>query len=431
MTIAGDIAPDTDEGARRAGLAARFAEVRGRSGALSAPLSAEDQQIQSMDDVSPTKWHLAHTTWFWETFLLGPNLDGYDECDPRFGYLFNSYYEQVGERHPRPHRGLLSRPALDEVWTYRRHVDSGMARLFDAAPQGLFETLAPLVELGLAHEEQHQELLLMDIKHVLSCNPFHPAAYDAPAAGGEAGPQGWTGHQGGLAEIGWAQPGFCFDNEQPRHKTWLEPFELADRPVTNGEFAAFIADGGYRNPTLWLSDGWAWVKEGARTAPAYWHDQDGQWTRFTLHGLTPLGEAAPAVHLSYYEAAAFAEWSGARLPTEQEWEAAACAEPRDSAEGDFLDPGRSADPAPASGEGARGFFGHVWEWTSSAYSPYPGFRPASGAVGEYNGKFMSGQQVLRGGCCATPRGHARATYRNFFYPHQTWQFGGVRLARDA
>ncbi len=419
-----------DTGARRAELQQRFAEMRARSLTLAAPLSVEDQTVQSMPDVSPTKWHLAHVTWFWETFVLGPNLCGYETCDARFNYLFNSYYEQVGDRHPRPHRGLLTRPSLDEVRAYRAHVDDAMGRLFETLGEAAFAELAPLIDLGIAHEEQHQELLLMDIKHVLSCNPFHPAAYPAPERAAQgAGAQGWTAHEGGLLRFGWDGTEFCFDNEQPRHQAFLAPFALADRPATNGEYADFIADGGYRNAPLWLSDGWAWVREGGRTAPAYWTERDGEWMRFTLHGLVPLDREAPVCHLSLYEAAAFAEWMGARLPDEREWEHAAGGMDPDA--GDFMQPGLSADPAPTPGTGPRGFFGHVWEWTQSAYSPYPGFRPAAGAVGEYNGKFMSGQNVLRGGACVTVRGHMRATYRNFFYPHQTWQFGGVRLAKDA
>ena len=414
---------------RREAIAGRLRATRQRSLTLAAPLSAEDQAIQSMPDVSPTKWHLAHTTWFWEQFVLGPHLAGYETCDARFAYLFNSYYEQVGDRHPRAARGLLSRPSLEDVRAYRAHVDRAMERLLASLSAVAFASVAPLIELGVAHEEQHQELMLMDIKHVLSCNPLDPAAYTAPtstAAG--SGPQGWTGHEGGLVEIGWAGSGFCFDNEQPRHRAWLEPFLLADRPATNAEYAEFIADSGYRTASLWLADGWTWAEREARTAPAYWRWRDGEWLRSTLHGLAPLQMEAPVCHLSFYEAAAFAEWIGARLPDEREWEIAAAA--HDPDHGDFMQPGLSADPAPAEGEGPRAFFGHVWEWTASPYTAYPGFRPATGAVGEYNGKFMSGQMVLRGGCCATVRGHMRPTYRNFFYPHQDWMFAGVRLARD-
>ncbi len=395
--------------------------VRARTEALSEPLSPEDQTVQSMADVSPTKWHRAHVTWFFETFVLAPKLPGYEPFHPDFGYLFNSYYEQVGDRHPRPERGLLTRPGAEEVGVYRRHVDGAMDELFADPP----EDALGLVELGLHHEQQHQELLLMDIKHVLSLNPLRPAYRElATRPGGPARPQSWVEHAGGLVEVGHDGAGFAFDNEGPRHSEWLEPFALADRPVTNGDWLAFVDDGGYRRPELWLSDGWAAVQGAAATAPFYWRWRDGGWTEFTLAGSDPLDLSRPVVHVSYYEADAYARWAGARLPTEAEWEAVATSHPVS---------GRSLDPErlrPETGPpGDLGLFGDVWEWTSSAYLPYPGFRPASGAVGEYNGKFMVGQHVLRGGSCVTPAGHVRPTYRNFFPPGAQWAFAGLRLAR--
>ena len=384
---------------------ARFQAVRAHSLALAAPLSAEDQQIQSMPDVSPTKWHLAHVTWFFETFLLQPNLEGYEPFDPVFGYLFNSYYEAVGERHPRPQRGLLSRPPLAHVLAYRAHVDAAMARLIAETGVRPWSALAPLVELGLHHEQQHQELMLMDIKHVFWTNPLLPAyAPAAPATPAKARPLEWLDFDGGLVEIGHEGPGFAFDNEGPRHKVWIEPYRLASRLATCGEYLAFIEDGGYRRPELWLSDGWAAVGREGWAGPLYWRDGDDGREVFTLEGVKALDPAEPVSHLSHYEADAFARWSGARLPTEAEWEAA-------------------SSTAPGCGE--------LWEWTMSPYVAYPRFRPPEGAVGEYNGKFMSGQMVLRGGCAATPEGHIRPTYRNFFPPAARWAFSGVRLAADA
>jgi len=404
----------------------RYEEVRARSLALASPLSAEDQCVQSMPDASPTKWHLAHVTWFFETFLLRPGLPGYAVFDDAYGYLFNSYYEQVGPRHARPARGLLTRPSLDAVHAYRRHVDAAMRSLLADDPDA--ETLA-LVELGLNHEQQHQELTLTDIKDLLSRSPLQPA-YQAPRPrerrrGSEAS---WIDHPGGLVEIGWDGRGFAFDCEGPRHKVWLEPFRLASRPVTNGEYLAFIEDGGYRRSEFWLSDGWSTCRRHGWEAPAYWRRDDAQgWRIFTLSGLRPVDPDSPVCHVSYFEADAYARWAGKRLPTEAEWEVlAAGGEP----EGHFVDNG-AYHPLPAQADGLTQMFGDVWEWTQSAYSPYPGFLPAAGAVGEYNGKFMSGQMVLRGGSCVTPEGHVRATYRNFFYPRDRWQFSGIRLADDA
>jgi len=403
----------------------RYLTVRQATEALIRPLTPEDMQVQSMPDASPVKWHLAHTSWFFETFLLTPALAGYRPFDPRFAYLFNSYYEAIGPRQPRPARGLMTRPSLDDVLAYRAHVDAAMARLLaDEPPSGL----ARLLDLGLAHEEQHQELILMDVLHLFAASPLDPAyAPPRPAPPASAPPLGWVGFEGGLVEIGHDGPGFAFDNETPRHRVWLEPFRLADRLVTNGEWQAFMADGGYERPELWLSDGWARVQAEGWRAPLYWREGEEGWMTMTLRGLRPVDPAAPVAHVSYYEACAYAAWAGARLPTEAEWEHAAA---DIGGEGVFLASGHlTPRPAP-SGTGLRQMFGDLWEWTSSAYGAYPGFRPAAGAVGEYNGKFMAGQFVLRGGACVTPDGHVRRTYRNFFYPHQRWMFAGVRLAKD-
>lgn len=407
----------------------RFAAVRQASLALAERLSPEDQQVQSMPDVSPTKWHLAHITWFFETFLLQPRLPEHRPFDPRFGFLFNSYYEQVGERHPRPQRGLLSRPSLAEVLAYRAHIDAAMDRLIAEAPAEDWTALADLVELGLNHEQQHQELILMDIKHVLSINPLAPAYHAAPPEVSQSAvPLDWIGFEGGLRQIGHDGSGFAFDNEGPRHKVWLEPFRLASRLSTCGEYQAFIADGGYSRPELWLSDGWAAVQAEGWRAPLYWRQaEDGGWTIFTLAGLRPLDPAEPVSHLSHYEADAFARWCDARLPTEAEWEVAADGA---GAQGNLADRGLF-HPAPAAGPGLQQMIGDLWEWTMSPYVAYPRYRPPEGAVGEYNGKFMSGQMVLRGGAAVTPAGHVRITYRNFFPPAARWAFSGVRLARDA
>jgi ergothioneine biosynthesis protein EgtB len=395
-------------------IAARFMEVRAHSLALAASLSAEDQCVQSMPDASPAKWHLAHTSWFFEAVVLGGHAQDWQPFDPRFAHLFNSYYESLGPRHPRPQRGLLTRPSLAEVHAYREHVDAAMLIFIREAP-GL-EAAAPLVELGLQHEQQHQELILTDILHAFWCNPLLPAYKPAEAQPlhlAVATPEtAWIDMPGGPAQIGHAGDGFAFDNEAPRHAVLLAPYRIADRLVTCGEYAQFIADGGYERPALWLSDGWAAVQAGGWKAPAYWiapgdpRASASHWQVFGLHGVRPLDAAAPVAHLSFYEAAAYAEWAGARLPTEAEWEAA-------------LDAPRIAQMT-----------GHLWQWTRSAYEPYPGFRPFAGAVGEYNGKFMVNQIVLRGGSSATPPGHERPTYRNFFPPAARWQFSGLRLAKD-
>ena len=413
------------------GLAERYTAVRGLTEQLASPLSPEDQCIQTMDDVSPTKWHRAHTTWFFETFLLKPHLAGYSEADPLYGYLFNSYYEAAGPRHPRPQRGIISRPSTAEVADYRRWVDEAMLRLLDSEVPRAVEDLATL---GLNHEQQHQELLVMDIKHVLSCNPAQPAYRNDPdrASGAAGSGPAWVGFEGGRHAIGHDGGAFAFDNEGPRHEVLLGAYELSSRLVTCGEWLAFVADGGYRTPTLWLSDGWAAAQTEGWSAPLYWNRAGDCRELFTLAGARELRSDEPVCHISYYEADAFARWAGARLPTEAEWEAAAATagvQP-DASDANLL-PSGAPHPRPASGDGLSQMFGDVWEWTSSAYSPYPGFAPAAGAVGEYNGKFMVNQMVLRGGCCATPAGHVRATYRNFFAPGTRWHFSGLRLARDS
>jgi ergothioneine biosynthesis protein EgtB len=387
---------------------AGYCAVRELTEALARPLGPEDQTVQSMPDVSPTKWHRAHTTWFFETFVLEPHARGYRAFDEAYRFLFNSYYEAVGPRHARPERGLITRPGVADVARYREHVDRAMAALLGG---GAGAEVTGLVELGLHHEQQHQELILMDILHVLSCNPTRPAygavpwAYPRQPAGGPA----WLAHEGGAVEVGHDGVGFAFDNEGPRHEVLLRPFEISSAPVTNADWLAFVADDGYRRPELWMSDGWATVVANGWAAPAYWVRDGDRWLEFGLGGVAPLDLAAPVVHVSWYEADAFARWSGARLPLEAEWEVVA------------------PDP---DGDGAAAWYGSVWQWTASPYSAYPGFRPAPGAVGEYNGKFMVNQFVLRGSCVATPPGHARRTYRNFYPPHSRWMFAGLRLARD-
>ncbi len=408
-----------------------FRKVRAASEALADGLSAEDQVVQSMPDASPTKWHLAHTTWFFETFILTPRVPGYTAFHPRYSYLFNSYYEAVGDRHARPQRGMLTRPPVAEVMAYRARVDEAMARFATDAAQADWAEAAPLIELGLHHEMQHQELILTDLLHAFSLNPLFPAYRPPrPAAAPEGMGLEWVEIHGGRCAIGHQGETFAFDHETPCHDVLLQPFKLATRPVTNGEWRDFMADGGYGTPTLWLSDGWATVQSQGWVAPLYWHERDDGWRSMTLNGLQPLKDDALVCHISYYEADAYARWAGKRLPTEAEWEVAAC----DLAiAGNFVESGMLR-PVPASSGASGGLqqmFGDVWEWTQSPYVAYPGFRPAAGAVGEYNGKFMSNQIVLRGGSCVTPAAQMRTSYRNFFYPHQRWQFSGLRLAADA
>ncbi|MBG9390331.1 ergothioneine biosynthesis protein EgtB [Caenimonas aquaedulcis] len=409
--------PDCRADEWRDSLKNRLAEVRAHTLALAAPLSAEDQCVQSMPDCSPTKWHLAHTSWFFEAVILAAHQPGYVPFNPRYFHLFNSYYESLGPRHPRPQRGLLTRPSHDEILAYRRHVDAAMSRFIGESRGAAWQAAAPLVELGLNHEQQHQELILTDILHALSCNPLLPAYQPAPARALHLATPlpalQWLDAPGGTVEVGHGSDAFAFDNETPRHRVLLAPYRIANRLVTCGDFAEFIADGGYETASLWLSDGWAAVQAGGWKAPAYWiapgdvRAPVSHWQVFGLHGAQALDAAAPVTQLSFYEAAAYAEWAGARLPTEFEWEAA------------WELPGITQ------------MTGHAWQWTRSSYDPYPGFRPFAGAVGEYNGKFMVGQQVLRGGSLATPAGHARPTYRNFFPPGARWQFSGLRLAKEA
>jgi ergothioneine biosynthesis protein EgtB len=409
-------------------LAARYDAVRRASIALAAPLTPEDCALQSMPDASPVKWHLAHTTWFFETFVLEPNAPRHAPFDPQFRVLFNSYYNAVGEKHPRPERGLISRPDLARVLAYRAAVDAALHELL-ARP--LAPGLAALIELGLHHEQQHQELILTDVKHLFSANPLKPAYRPRwPLNTVSPQPMRWLSYEGGLHDFGHPGDGFAFDNEGPVHRAFVAPFELASRPVTHGEFAAFVADGGYRRPELWLSLGWDTVVARGWRAPLYWIERDaGRFSTFTLHGMADIDPHTPVTHVSYFEADAYARWAGVRLPTEYEWELAARDAPIEGnfAESGALHPLPLSDP-PQSGVPAQ-LYGDVWEWTSSSYAAYPGYRPAAGAIGEYNGKFMCGQYVLRGGSCATPASHMRATYRNFFPPDARWQFSGIRLAR--
>ncbi len=404
----------------------RFTEVRAATTRLCAPLAIEDYVLQSMPDASPVKWHLAHTTWFFETFVLLPR--GEAPFHPRYGYLFNSYYNAVGERHARPQRGLLSRPTVEEISRYRADVDARVRARLEAS--ALDDAALAVVELGLHHEQQHQELILTDLKHALAQNPLRPTYREraARAPSSDALPIRWSSYESGLREIGHRGAGFSFDNEGPRHPVFQRAFQLADRLVSAGEYLSFIEDRGYHRPELWLSDGWAAAREGGWEAPLYWERRGEAWSAFTLHGLVPVERAAPICHLSYYEADAFARWAGARLPTEAEWEVAAGSS---EIEGNFVESGAlHPEPCPAGDAGPRQLFGDVWEWTASSYSAYPGYTPAAGALGEYNGKFMCNQLVLRGGSCASPRSHLRASYRNFFPAGARWQFSGLRLAKD-
>ncbi len=412
----------------------RFTAVRDVTEKLAAPLAPEDCNLQSMPDASPIKWHLAHTSWFFETFILERFEPAFKPFHPAFRVLFNSYYNGIGDKHPRHERGLISRPDLAMVIEYRHNITRRITNLIEALADS-DKTFTELMWLGCNHEEQHQELILTDLKHLLAKNPLKPA-YQArwPLTGVEVKKPRWHRHEGGLIEIGSTNNEFCFDNETPRHRVFLEPFELASHPVTHGDFADFIADGGYRRPELWLSLGWEWVNANKITAPLYWEKHNDDWTTFTLHGMVNIDANTPICHISFFEADAYARWYGARLPTEAEWEhAATCATERAIINGNFLD-SHVLHPLSlretASSNHPQQLFGDVWEWTSSAYLGYPGYQAEAGAVGEYNGKFMCNQFVLRGGSCATPKQHIRATYRNFFPPDARWQFSGLRLARS-
>jgi ergothioneine biosynthesis protein EgtB len=411
-------------------LAERLFETREHSLALAAPLSPEDMVVQAMDDASPTKWHLGHVTWFFETFVLRPYLEGYKLFDDSFNYCFNSYYESQGPRQPRPKRGLLTRPSSERVLAYRRHVDEALRRLLSREVSQSGE-VARLIEIGINHEQQHQELLLTDILALFAANPLRPAYQASPSVLDLSAPDSirWVSYPGGIYRIGHAGGDYCWDNEQPCHEALVHPFRLADRLVTNAEWLTFMADGGYTTPSLWLADGWTVVNREGWRSPLYWEETDAGWFQMSLQGLLPVVPAEPVVHVSYYEADAFARWAGKRLPTEFEWEiAAAEAVALDSGHRNgALRPSRAASKAAG---GPKQLFSDVWQWTSSAYLPYPGYRPPAGAIGEYNGKFMVSQHVLRGASCVTPERHSRPTYRNFFYPHQRWQFLGLRLATE-
>ena len=426
--------PDTNlqavgDGAREQ-AAGDFARVRALTERICQPLASEDYVVQTVVETSPPKWHLAHVSWFFDTFLLGPFLPDYEPFHPRFDYLFNSYYEQLDSGYwPRPQRGLLTRPTVEEIYAYRRHVDAAMERLLRVCPGREWLALEARLRIGLNHEQQHQELLITDIKQNFAFNPLRPA-YRADLPEPELrdpGPLSYTEFAGGITEIGNVGAGFAYDNVSPRHQVLLAPHRLADRPVTNGEFLAFIEDDGYRRPSLWLSDGWQTLTREGWNCPLHWERHEGGWQEMTLGGPRPLNPGQPVAHVSYYEADASATWAGKRLPSEAEWEHAASGLP---IEGNFFDAGYlHPRPAPV-GAGLQQMYGDVWEWTASAYLPYPGFRAPVGALGEYNGKFMCNQMVLRGGSCATSRDHIRASYRNFFYPHERWQFMGIRLAED-
>ena len=412
----------------RESLLLDYRRIRQESESSCAPLQTEDYCIQTMPDVSPAKWHLAHTSWFFETFLLLPYRKNYRSFDPAYDHLFNSYYLTHGTPFSRPARGLLSRPTVAEIYSYRAAVDEAMQELISTADENTWPGIEALVALGLNHEQQHQELLLTDLKHVFAQNPLRPQYRDLPQSpASELEPITWQPIVEGIHAIGHSGDGFYFDNELPRHRVLLQAFALASRPVTNGEYIGFIEDGGYRTPALWLSDGWASVQAGAWEAPLYWEQRDGDWWYMTLGGMRPVDLHAPVCHVSQYEAAAYAGWSGGRLPTEFEWEVAVSGMP---VEGNLRDSGY-LQPVTASDNGPlRQCYGDVWEWTASAYSPYPGYRAPEGSIGEYNGKFMSNQVALRGGSCVTPADHIRSSYRNFFYPKDRWQFSGIRLARD-
>lgn len=422
--VHGDVNKDED----RQAVARMYKQVRDRSMALVAGLAPEDMVVQSMTDASPTKWHLAHTTWFFETFVLAIYGSGYEAFDENFAYLFNSYYENAGPRHPRPKRGMLTQPNVDQVFAYRQAVDDAVMSFVANAGGTAWAAAEPLITLGLHHEMQHQELLLTDLLHAFSGNPINPA-YQSVAPKGVSGPApdlSWQNFDGGIVAIGHDGRGFGYDCEGPRHETLIHPYGLAARPVTNGEWLEFMADGGYGEPLLWLADGWMAAQQGQWQAPLYWQRSDRGWQSLTLSGMRTIDEAAPVCHISLYEADAYAHWAGKRLPRETEWENAVGER---VVAGNLLESGRLC-PQPATGDGLSQLYGDVWEWTQSAYGAYPGFRAPAGAVGEYNGKFMCNQWVLRGGSCVTAEAQLRPSYRNFFYPHQRWQFSGLRLAQD-
>ena len=410
-------------------LLARYREVRRQSESICQPLATEDYCIQSMPDVSPPKWHLAHTSWFFETFILRRYAANYAVFHPRYDYLFNSYYETIGSPYPRARRGLLSRPTVADIYRYRAHVDAAIEDFLTRCPAAHAGMVCDRIVLGLHHEQQHQELLLTDIKHILALNALRPAYSEIAELPSALAPAlAWIEHPGGVREIGHDGSGFAFDNETPRHRVYLNDFALASRAVTNGEYLAFMQDRGYERSDLWLSDGWREMKDQGWRAPLYWEDQDGGWRTYTLGGMRRVRDDEPVCHLSYYEADAYARWAGKRLPTEAEWEVAATSF---DVAGNFVESSRLHPNAADAKFSPAQLFGDVWEWTASDYAPYPGFRAAAGALGEYNGKFMCNQRVLRGGSCVSPQSHLRASYRNFFYPNTRWQFAGLRLAADA
>lgn len=420
--------PPADPANEAMTLSQRLLAVRARTESLCAPLEIEDYVVQASDSVSPTKWHLAHTSWFFETFILFPFAQGYRVFDEAYAHLFNSYYETAGTFFPRTQRGLLSRPTVAQIYRYRSHVDEALQVLLNNLPLRSAHDILARVELGIEHETQHQELLLMDVKYNFFINPLKPAYLDVQTQTTPVSitAMGWQAFAGGIVEIGHDGVGFSFDNERPRHQTLLRNFRLGSRLVSNEEYLAFIADGGYQRPDLWLSDGWHTINTQHWQAPLYWYMDGSDWQQFTLSGMQPLNLHEPVAHLSYYEADAYARWAGKRLPTEAEWEHVASSLP---IEGNFLETG-ALHPQAARQSGLTQLYGDLWEWTQSAYSSYPGFRPLSGTLGEYNGKFMSDQMVLRGGCCVTAQDHIRASYRNFFRPADRWMFSGLRLAED-
>jgi len=422
--------PSENNNRSRESLISFYKTVREFSHTLAEPLEIEDYVVQSMPDVSPTKWHLAHTSWFFETFLLSKALSDYKSPNPQYAFLFNSYYVQAGERHLRPKRGLISRPTVEETYSYRNHVDESMIQFMENSDEKTWTEYAPVIEIGIHHEQQHQELIVTDIKHVLSENPLNPEYIhkDITNAPKEAGELKWVDFDGGLFNIGNDGSGFGYDNEFPNHKIYLNPFKLGSRLITNGEYMEFMKAGGYETPEIWLSEGWATVETQGWSAPLYWEKRHGGWMHFTLTGLREVEPSEPVTHVSYFEADAYARWAGSRLPTEAEWEVAAS---NIEIEGNFVDT-MNFHPVTMKNNGndLKQMYGDVWEWTQSSYSAYPGYKTPPGALGEYNGKFMCNQMVLRGGSCATSKSHIRKTYRNFFPANARWQFMGIRLAKD-